>query len=124
MANPNIVNVSDIKGNNALVSLSTTNATAIVSNAAGSNKIFKINSLVVANVDGVNNCNVTVSVYSQDDIGGTAFPIVFTLLVPADSSVIIIDKSSGIYLKEDQSIGATASAANDLVVTASWEEIS
>ena len=123
MANPNIVNVTDIKGNNALIALSTTNATSVVSNAASSGKVYKINSLVVANVDGTNNCDVTVSVYSEDDIGGTAFPIVSTLLVPADSSVIVIDKNSGIYLKEDQSIGATASAANDLVVTASWEEI-
>ena len=123
MANPNIVNVTDIKGNNALIALSTTNATSVVSNAASSGKVYKINSLVVANVDGTNNCDVTVSVYSEDDIGGTAYPIVSTLLVPADSSVIVIDKNSGIYLKEDQSIGATASAANDLVVTASWEEI-
>jgi len=123
MANPNIVNVTDIKGNNSLVALSTTNATAIVNNAAGSNKVYKINSLVVANVDGSTGCDVTVSVYSQDDIGGTAYPIVSTLNVPPDSSVIVIDKNSGIYLKEDQSIGATAAVANDLVVTASWEEI-
>jgi hypothetical protein len=123
MANPNIVNVTDIKGNNALVSLTTTNATLIVENPASSGKVYKINSLVVANVDGTDNCDVTVSIYSEDNIGGTAFPIVSTLSVPADSSVIVIDKNSGIYLKEDQSIGATAAVANDLVVTASWEEI-
>jgi hypothetical protein len=123
MANPNIVNVTDIKGNNALVALSTTNATAIVNNAAGSNKVYKINSLVVANVDGSTGCDVTVSVYSEDDIGGTAYPIVSTLNIPADSSVIVIDKNSGIYLKEDQSIGANAAFANDMFVTASWEEI-
>jgi hypothetical protein len=124
MANPNIVNVTDIKGNNALVDLSTTNATLIVENPATSGKVYKINSLVVANVDGTDNCAVTVSIYSEDNIGGTAYPIVSTLSVPADSSVIVIDKSSGIYLKEDQSIGATAAVASDLVVTASWEEIS
>lgn len=123
MANPNIVNVTDIKGNNALVALSTTNATLIVENTAASGKVYKINSLVVSNVDGTNNADITVSIYSEDNIGGTAYPIVSTLSVPADSSVIVIDKSTGIYLKEDQSIGATASAANDLVVTASWEEI-
>jgi hypothetical protein len=123
MANPNIVNVTDIKGNNALVALSTTGATLIVENVAASGKVYKINSLVVSNVDGTNNANITVSIYSQDNIGGTAYPIVSTLSVPADSSVIVIDKSTGIYLKEDQSIGATASASNDLVVTASWEEI-
>jgi hypothetical protein len=124
MANPNIVNVTDIKGNNALIDLSTTNATLIVENPAASGKVYKINSLVVANVDGSSNCDVTVSIYSEDNIGGTAYPIVSTLSIPADSSVIIIDKSSGIYLKEDQSIGATAAVASDLVVTASWEEIS
>lgn len=123
MANPNIVNVTDIKGNNALVALSTTSATLIVENVAASGKVYKINSLVVSNVDGTNNANITVSIYSEDNIGGTAYPIVSTLSVPADSSVIVIDKSTGIYLKEDQSIGATASASNDLVVTASWEEI-
>jgi hypothetical protein len=124
MANPNIVNVTDIRGNNSLVSLSTTNATEIINNAASSNKIYKVNSLVVSNTDGTLPYFVTVSVYSQDNIGGTAYPIVSTLNIPADSSVIIIDKSSGIYLKEDQSIGATAETASKLVVTASWEEIS
>jgi hypothetical protein len=123
MANPNIVNVTNILGNNALISLSTTGATEIVSNAASSGKVYKINSLVVANVDGTNVYNITVSVYSQDNIGGTAYPIVSTLNIPADSSVIVIDKNSGIYIKEDQSIGATADTANKLVVTASWEEI-
>lgn len=124
MANPNIASVTSILGNNSLVSLSTTNATAIINNAAASSKVFKVNSLVVSNTDGTLPYYVTVSVYSQDDIGGTAYPIVSTLNIPADSSVIIIDRNSGIYLKEDQSIGATAETANKLVVTASWEEIS
>jgi hypothetical protein len=123
MANPNIVNVTDIKGNNALIDLSTDTATLVVENPAASGKVYKINSLVVTNVDGTNNCDVTVSIYSEDNIGGTAYPIVSTLSIPADSAVIVIDKSSGIYLKEDQSIGATAAVASDLVVTASWEEI-
>jgi hypothetical protein len=123
MANPNIANVTTILGENSLVSLTTTNATQIVSNANASNKVFKINSLVVANTDGVSPFFVTVSIYSAAALGGTAFPIVSTLTIPADSSVIIIDRNSGIYLKENQSIGATAQTASKLVVTASWEEI-
>lgn len=123
MANPNIVNVTDIRGNNSLTSLSTTNATEIVSNPASSGKVYKINSLVVSNIDGTDPYYITVSIYSEDNIGGTAYQIVSTLNIPNDSSVIIIDKNSGIYLKEDQSIGATAQTANKLVVTASWEEI-
>jgi hypothetical protein len=124
MANPNIVNVTNILGNNSLTDLSTTNATAIVSNAASSGKIYKINSIVVANTDGTDPYPITLSVYSEDDIGGTAFEIASTITVPADASVILMDKNSSIYLKEDQSIGATAGTASKLIVVASWEEIS
>jgi hypothetical protein len=121
---PNIVNVSTITGKTAVVNLSTTNATAVVSNAASSGKVFKVNSLYVSNVDGVNPANITVSIYSQDDIGGTATEIVKTVAIPADATVVVIDKNSSIYLEEDKSIGATASAANDLKVVCSYEEIS
>lgn len=124
MAAPNIVNVSTITGKTAVVDLSSTNATAVVSNAASSNKVFKINSLYVSNVDGTNPANITISVYSEDDIGGTATQIVSTVAVPADATVVVIDKNSSIYLEEDKSIGATASAANDLKIVCSYEEIS
>lgn len=124
MANPNLIASTNIVGNNALVALSTTSATAVVSNPAGSNKVFKINSIIVANVDGTNAADITIAIYSQDDIGGTAYPIASTIAVPADATLVVLSKSSSIYLKEDQSIGATASASNDLVVVASWEEIS
>lgn len=123
MANPNIINVAAIYGNNALVSLTSTSATSIVSNAASSGKVFKINSLVVSNVDGVVPANITINVYSAASLGGTAYPIVSTIAVPNDASLIVIDKTTSIYLKEDQSIGAIAGTASDLVVTASWEEI-
>jgi hypothetical protein len=123
MANPNIVNVTTIYGNSSQTSLTTTSATSLVSNAASSGKVFKINSIVVANVDGTNNTEVTVSVYSQAALAGTAYPIASTITVPADSSLIVTDKTTSFYLLENQSIGATAGTANDLVVTASWEEI-
>jgi hypothetical protein len=123
MANPNIVNVTNILGNNSLTDLSTTSATAIVSNPASSGKVYKINTIIVANTDGTDPYPITLSVYSEDDIGGTAFEIASTVTVPADASVILIDKNSSIYLKEDQSIGATAGTASKLIVVASWEEI-
>ena len=123
MANPNIVNVAAIYGNNSTTSLSTTSATSIINNAASSGKVYKVNSIVVANVDGTNAADITVNIYSQDDLGGTAFAIVSTVSVPADASLIVTDKTTSFYLKEDQSVGATAGSASDLVVTASWEEI-
>ena len=123
MANPNIVNVTTIYGNSSQTALSTTSATSLVSNAAASGKVFKINSIVVANVDGTAAADVTVNVYSAAALGGTAFAIASTISVPADASLIVTDKTTSFYLLENQSIGAIAGAANDLVVTASWEEI-
>ena len=124
MAAPNIVNVATITGKSAVVDLTTTNATAVVSNAASSSKVFKVNSLTVANVDGGVAADITVSYYSQDDIGGTATEIVKTVSVPQDSTLVVIDKNTSLYLEEDRSLGAQASAANDLKVFVSYEEIS
>ena len=123
MANPNIVDVAAIYGNNSSTALSTTSATAIVNNAASSGKVYKVNMITVANVDGTNAADITINKYSQDDLGGTAYAIVSTVSVPADATLIVLDKTTALYLKEDESIGATAGTANDLVVTASWEEI-
>ena len=123
MANPNIAAVAAIYGNNASVDLSTTSATIIVENAADSGKVYKINMITVANVDGTNACDITISKYNQDNIDVTAYPIVSTISVQADATLIVLDKTTALYLKEDESIGATAGTANDLVVTCSWEEI-
>lgn len=123
MANPNIVNVTTIYGNSSSTSLTTTSATSLVSNAASSGKVFKINSIVVANVDGTTAADITINVYSQAALGGTAYPIASTISVPADATLIVTDKTTSFYLLENQSIGATAGTASDLVVTASWEEI-
>lgn len=126
MANPNIVNVSTIYGNTSSILISSTSdpfATALVNNAAASGKVYKINSIVVANVDGTSAADITIKIFSQDDLGGTGTAIASTISVPADATLIVTDKSTSFYLLEDKSIGATASAANDLVVTCSWEEI-
>lgn len=126
MANPNIVNVTTILGNTSTNLISTTDdpfATAIANNAASSGKVYKINMIQVANVDGSAAADITVKIFSQDDLGGTGTALASTISVPADTAVIIIDKNTSFYLLEDKSIGVTASAANDLVVTCSWEEI-
>lgn len=124
MANPNIVNVTSILGDNSSVSLTTTAATSIVSNAASSGKVLKINTIIAANVDGTNAADITINKYSAAALGGTAFPIASTVSVPADASLVIVDKTTAIYLKENESIGATAGTASDLVITCSWEDIS
>jgi len=124
MAAPNIVDVSTIIGKSATIALSTTSQTTLVSNAASSGKVFKINMIQVANVDGTDAADVTVDVHSAAAGGGTAYSLVSTASVPADASLIAVDKNTALYLEEDKSITATASAANDLEVIVSYEEIS
>jgi len=124
MTAPNIVDVSTIIGKSATVALSSTAQTTLVSNAASSGKVFKINMIQVANVDGANACDVTVDVHSAASGGGTAYSLVSTISVPADASLVVLDKNTATYLEEDVSITATAGTANDLEVIVSYEEIS
>lgn len=126
MANPNIVNVTAIYGNTSSLLISSTAdpfATALIDNTASSGKVYKVNSIIAANVDGSNNYDITIKIFSEDALGGTGTEIASTITVPADASVVIIDKNTSFYLLEDRSIGATAGTANKIVVTCSWEEI-
>ncbi len=124
MAAPNIVNVSTIIGKSATVALSTTSQTTVLSNAASSNTVYKVNMIQVANIDGTSAADITVDVHSAASGGGTAYSLVSTVSVPADASLVVLDKNTAIYLEEDRSITATAGAANDLEVIISYEEIS
>lgn len=117
MAAPNIVNVSTITGKTAVLAV-TTSATAIVTNSAASGKVFKINALYVANIDGTNACDVTVDIYRSS----TAYRIASTISVPADATMDIISKA--IYLEEDDALRLTAGANSDLEAVCSYEEIS
>jgi hypothetical protein len=119
MANPNIVNVTDIRGKTAVQAVGTS-ATAIVSNTADSGKVFKINSLTIANVDGVNSANISVDLFRSS----VAYEIAHTIAVPADSTLVVISKDTSIYLEEGDSLRCTASAASDLEAICSYEEIS
>lgn len=124
MAAPNIVNVATITGKTAYVTPANTNATVLLANAASSNKVFKINSLVAANVNGTSARDVTVAINTAAAGSGTGYPIVSTVAVPADASLVVIDKENPIYLEEDKSIVVTSGAANDIAFTISYEEIS
>lgn len=119
MAAPNIVNVSNIVGKTAVMAV-TTVATALVTNSAASNKVFKINSLVVANIDGTNSADVTVDLFRSS----VAYRLASTITVPADASLVVISKDTAIYLEEGDSIRCTASANSDLEAVCSYEEIS
>ena len=124
MAAPNLVSPTTITGKSATVNLTTTSATSVLSNAASSGKVLKINSLYVANIDGTANADITINYYSAAALGGTATAICSTVAVPADATLVVIDKDAYIYVEEDRSIGATAGTASDLQIVVSYEEIS
>ena len=120
----NIVNVTTINGVTTAVSLTSTSEISVVSNANASGKVYKIESLVVANTSTTTAYNITIKYHDAAAIGGNAYPICSTVSVPANASLVVIEKSNGIYLEANSSIGATASSANQLQVVCSYEDIS
>ncbi len=119
MAAPNVVNVSSIYGKTVGAALDTTLTTALLANGNGSNKLLKVNSIIVANKDGTNGANVTISFHN----GSTDFYLASTVNVPADSTLIVLGKDAPIYLEENQTIRGGASAAGDLDCIISYEEL-
>jgi hypothetical protein len=124
MAAPNIVNVATITAKTDTALLTGTSATAALSNAASSGKVLKVNSLVISNVDASAAATITIGIYPQDDIAGTAVVYANAVSVAPNSFLVAIDKNVGMYLEEDTSIGVTASVANDLTYTVTYEELS
>lgn len=117
MAAPNIVNVATITGKTAVLVVTTT-PTAIVTNSAASNKVFKVNALYVSNIDGTNAADVNIDLFRSS----TAYRIAYTVSVPADATLDIISKA--IYLEEGDALRVTASANTRLEAVCSYEEIS
>jgi len=117
MAAPNIVNVATITGKTAVQAVGTS-ATAIVTNSASSGKVFKVNALLISNVDGTDNADITVDLYRSS----TAYHLAKTVVVPADATLDVLAKA--IYLEEGDALRLTANAASDLEAICSYEEIS
>ena len=128
MANPNIVNVSSIVGGNAAWALTNTITTTLMTVAA--DVIVKINSIIVTNIHASNAATVSLEI---NGIGGgavgvtlaanltTQVRIASTMNVPADDSLVLIDKP--IYLMEGDVLRGGASASSVLELFASYEVI-
>ena len=114
MANPNIVSVSTINGGSLGLHLTTSEVALITVTAE---YLIKVNSILVANVDGTNaatcdvrvvKLNVTPLGITNIDTSGT-FYIAKTVNVPADDLLVLIDKP--IYLMEGDNLEAGANPA-------------
>jgi hypothetical protein len=124
MANPNIVSVNSIFGNTTGIALTTTLTTVLLANASSSGKVYKIESIMVANVDGTNAADVTIDWNTNAGGTGTSIALAATISVPADATLNLVDKNSSFYLMENQSIIGGASANSDLECIISYEDIS
>jgi hypothetical protein len=131
MANPNIVSVGSIYGETTYLTPSATTSVILKPNAASSGEVLKINQIVAANIDGTSAVNVSVDLYTNGAVaqgsapsGGTAYPIVSTISVPADASLIVVDKTTAIYLQEATSIAVTSGTASKITYSISYEVIS
>jgi hypothetical protein len=124
MANPNIAGASTtIYGVTAYNTPGTTAATVLLSNAASSGTVMRINQIVAANVNGTSAVDVTVTINSVAAGGGTAYPIASTISVPPDASLVVVDKTTGLYLMEDKSIVVTSGTASGITYSISYELI-
>ena len=131
MANPNIVNVTSILGTTTYYTPSGVTAVVLLPNAASSGQVFKINQIVAANVNGATAVNATVSIYTNGAVaqgsapsGGTAYPVISTVSVPANASLIVVDKTTAIYLMEGTSISVTSGTASGITYSISYEVVS
>jgi hypothetical protein len=131
MANPNIAALTTLTGNTTYLTPSGTTAVVLLTNAASSGQVYRINQIIAANVDGTNAVNTTVSIYTNGAVaqgsapsGGTAYPIASTISVPANASLIITDKTTAIYLQEGTCISVTSGTASKITYSISYEVIS
>ena len=131
MANPNLLAATTASGTTTYLTPSATTAVVLVPNAASSGQVFKINQIVAANVNGSAAVNTTVSIYTNGAVaqgsapsGGTAYPIISVASVPQNASLIVVDKTSAIYLMEGSSITVTSGTTSGITYTISYEVIS
>ena len=128
--NPNIAALTTLTGNTTYLTPGGTTAVVLLPNAASSNAVYRINQIVVANNTSTA-ANATVAIYSNGGVaqgsapsGGTAFPVANAISVPGNASLIVVDKSTAIYLTEDRSITITSGTASALTYSISYEIIS
>ena len=123
MAAPNIVNVSSIIAGYAAQIPSNTSANILLTNAAASNSVIKINSIVITNVTDTI-ASTTVAINSAASGLGTNYRIAYNIYVPPNASLQLVDKGNFLYLTEDKSILITSGSASALEYVAVYETIS
>jgi F0F1-type ATP synthase assembly protein I len=133
MANPNIAALSTIKGQTAYLVPSTTSAntawtydgtTALTGLTPATSSVNKITGLIVSNITA--SAAATVAIGNNPTFGSatTISYLAYQISVPAGASLVVVDKTTDLYITENQSVAVTSGTANALTFTAIFENIS
>jgi len=131
MAAPNIVAVATINGKSNIANVTTVTSNVVV-NGIGSGKVFKINTILISNIDTTNAGNVTVGLYKAGNTGSqrsadgtlanTIFSLANNITVPSKSTLDLLSKT--LYMEEGDVITVKGDANNRMHMIASFEELS
>lgn len=118
MAAPNVVSVATITGKTDVAAAVGTSATSVVTNAAASGHVYKVNRLTCSNILSAA-ATVTVDIYRAS----TAYTITKDISLAAGSTLNVL-RGESIYLEEGDALRVTSDTASALDVVASYEIIS
>ena len=117
MAAPNIVAVATINGKSAVAQDIGTGGTTVVTNAAASGLVFKVNAVFASNTTG---SDTSVSVYLLRS--SVEYAICQSIVLPSGTTLDVL--GSSVYLEEDDSLKVVSGIANSVDAVVSYEEIS
>ena len=123
MAAPNIVNTGNIFGKTYGNVLNTSNYVQ-VANPAASGNVLKINSIMISNVYAGGAANASVEYNTTATGTGAVTRLISAVSIPAQASLILVDKSTSFYLEENTSIKGFASSNSNCEIIISYEVIS
>jgi hypothetical protein len=132
MANPNIVNVTQIYGQTNYLTPANTSTLVLIANTSGSGNVFKVNQIVAANTSNVA-ANATVLLYTSGAVtsgnlvvtsSANAFAVASNISVPAYASLIVVDKTTATYLLEDKAFVVQSGNASAITFSVSYEQLS
>ena len=133
MANPNIAALTSIYGNTAYCVPSGTSATVsgtyngtttLTGLTPASGTVNKITGIFVANATGTA-VAATVAIGNNATFGSATVTsyLAYQITIPANATLIVADKTTDIYITENQSVAVTSGTGSALTFTACFEAI-
>jgi hypothetical protein len=122
MANPNILAATSIYGNTTYLIPANTSVNTWTALTPSVGTVNKVENITVSNVTS-SAATVTISINSATSGSGTAYRIAYQISVPANATLVVVDKTTSFYVGESQSVVVTVGTASALELVASYEAI-